>query len=79
MNNTMACSTTAVHLTVNQRVAGSNPATPVSSNSSEVEHQIYILGVGGSIPSSSTGRLAEWLMALVLKTNKGNTFQGSNP
>ena len=25
----MACSTTAVHLTVNQRVAGSNPATPV--------------------------------------------------
>ena len=25
------------------------------------------------------GRLAEWLIALVLKTNKGNTFQGSNP
>ena len=33
----MACSTTAVHLTVNQRVAGSNPATPVSSNSSKVK------------------------------------------
>ena len=52
-NNIMACSTTAVHLTVNQRVAGSNPATPVSSNSSAVEHLIYIQVVGGSIPSSS--------------------------
>ena len=29
---TMACSTTAVQLTVNQWVAGSNPATPVDKN-----------------------------------------------
>ena len=28
---TMACSTTAVQLTVNQWVAGSNPATPVTT------------------------------------------------
>jgi len=28
---------------------------------------------------SVNGRLAEWLIALVLKTNKDKTFQGSNP
>ena len=30
--NTMECRTTAVHLTVNEQVAGSNPATPVGIN-----------------------------------------------
>ena len=31
----MACRTTAVHLTVNEQVAGSNPATPVILQSVE--------------------------------------------
>ena len=57
-------------------VTGSNPVFRSSSNSSVVECLLYTEGVGGSNPSSSIplgdiGRVVEWLMASVLKTDEG--------
>ena len=45
--------------TVNRLVPGSNPGEGVRSNSSAVEHLIYIQVVGGSIPSSSINKFSD--------------------
>ena len=53
----MACSTTAVHSTVNRRVGGSNPPMPAKRDilqGGEAVCKIVAYGMVGSIPTSRT-------------------------
>ena len=75
----MPCSTTAVQLTVNQWVAGSNPATPASSNSSAVVASPLHGGCRGfESLFEHLGKVAEWFKALVLKTKVVKATVSSN-